>query len=488
MAGRLLLIGELTDDLSELKIGFETLGLTVGTAPDGLAGLEQGREFQPDLVVTEILTNKLSGFELASRIGSGAAGFAAPVIFYTEFYRDEKARRDVLAKYGAIQYFVRPLQKEALKKSVANHFQEFLSGLSAVPIAADTPEPATSAPEVNTVVPQLSRATAAAEKQPANSLSGRPIQPGNPGVASGEVPSRFRAFNPVAQKSSDVAGSKPQAAGAIADEPENQPVVVPAVPIPRSDTAPALPRASKLTPSVLLLPVQEPSGIGRLVQSIPVRIAAVVIVATLALYLVRDRFQGRNNEVPTPSQTPASTQPSPQTHTAVERPAELGSPPAIAPSAAPLAQEPPVAELPKAETEPAKPPLFSTDESKTELDSGKKDETVDSPAPAREQSPSLSIQDVTGSGRGPVLRKMKPIQLSQDMMSSLAASKSVVVRVVIDKAGKVTEVTPLNQEGAAVSLPPDALATIQQWEFSRSRRKGAGEAVKYFSLKVQNPR
>ena len=37
-------------------------------------------------------------------------------------------------------------------------------------------------------------------------------------------------------------------------------------------------------------------------------------------------------------------------------------------------------------------------------------------------------------------------------------------------------------------LPPDALATIEQWEFSRSRRKEAGEAVKYFSLKVQNPR
>jgi hypothetical protein len=82
---------------------------------------------------------------------------------------------------------------------------------------------------------------------------------------------------------------------------------------------------------------------------------------------------------------------------------------------------------------------------------------------------------------------MKPIQLSQDMLSSLAA-KPVVVRVVIDSAGKVTQVAPLNQEGTAVPLPPEALATIEQWEFSRSRRKEAGEAVKYFSLKVQNPR
>jgi len=112
---------------------------------------------------------------------------------------------------------------------------------------------------------------------------------------------------------------------------------------------------------------------------------------------------------------------------------------------------------------------------------------MDSRATARDRSPTLGIQDVTGGGRGPVLRKMKPIQLSQDVLSSLAV-KAVVVRVVIDGDGKVTEVTPLNQEGAAVSLLADALAAIQEWEFSRSRRKDAGEAVKYFSLKVQNPR
>src|SRR5262245_29290055 len=108
MAGRLLLIGELTNELRELKLEFETIGLIVETAPDALAGIEKGTEFQPDLVVTEILLNRLSGFELASRIGRGEAGFAAPVIFYTEFYRDEKARRQVLAKYQAVQYFVRP--------------------------------------------------------------------------------------------------------------------------------------------------------------------------------------------------------------------------------------------------------------------------------------------------------------------------------------------------------------------------------------------
>ena len=137
------------------------------------------------------------------------------------------------------------------------------------------------------------------------------------------------------------------------------------------------------------------------------------------------------------------------------------------------------AELPKASLSSAADLIATADSAKVE--------TEDSPAAARDRSPGLSIQDVTGSGRGPVLRKMKPVQLSQEVLNSLAA-KPVVVRVVIDKAGKVTEVAPLNQEGAAVPLPPEVLATIEQWEFSRSRRKEAGEAVKYFSLKVQSPR
>ncbi|HEU0004496.1 MAG TPA: hypothetical protein VFS12_00780, partial [Terriglobia bacterium] len=161
------------------------------------------------LVVTEILTSRLSGFELASRIGGGAAGFSALVIFYTEFYRDEKARRDVIAKYGAVQYFVRPFQKEELKKSVVAYFQDFLSGLPSASTVESTPEPASSAPEVNPVVPRLSRA-AAAEMQPTSSVSGRPMQPGKLGGFAGGVPPRFRLFSPTGQTpASEIAEPEP---------------------------------------------------------------------------------------------------------------------------------------------------------------------------------------------------------------------------------------------------------------------------------------
>jgi len=495
MAGRLLLIGELSDDLTDLRVTFEGIGLTVEMAPDGLVGLETGKEFQPDLVVTEILTNGLSGFELASRISGGTAGFVSPIIFYTEFYRDEKARREVLGKYRALHYFVRPFQKEALKKSVIAHFQDFISGLPDVPVVESpaVSEPPSTQAEVNSVEPQASRA-AAVEKQATHPPLQQTVQPANLGA----LPGRTRGVGPVEQTAPREAGApKPQAGNTVVDQTENQGArVAGAVPAPRGQPISAPAREFKPREPTLLLPVGEPSGIGRLLQSTPLRIAAAVIVVALALYLVRDLFTGGSDELssersatpelaqpvpPTPvDNTPQSAQPVPPMP--VDNTPQSAPPAPTAITTPPPGQEPPATvESGKGASEPSTPSAAAS----AKTSDVQQNEDADSRV--RERSPGLSIQDVTGSGRGPVLRRMKPVQLSKDMLNNLVA-KAVVVRVVIDREGKVTEVTPLNQEEGAVSLPPEALAAIQQWEFSSSRSKDAGEAVKYFSLKVQKPR
>src|SRR5438876_4866882 len=118
MPRRILIIDPDEDQLTELRLILEEQGCSVETACDGLEGLEKGKLFQPDLVITELLLNRLSGFEVSSRI-AGDAGFQAPVIFYTGFYRDEYARKEVTSKYGAVDYFIKPFQQEALKKAVA---------------------------------------------------------------------------------------------------------------------------------------------------------------------------------------------------------------------------------------------------------------------------------------------------------------------------------------------------------------------------------
>src|SRR5262245_58994774 len=320
MAGRLLLIGGSTDDLLDLKVSFEGIGLVVRLAPDGLAGLETGAEFQPDLVVTEILTSRLSGFELASRIGSGSAGFAAPIIFYTEFYRDERARREVLAKYGAVGYFVRPFQKEALKRAVAAHFQDFLSSPSAVPIDRSDPESPGNATEVTPVAAPLTPVPAAAEPQSTNSSSEEAVRSGMLDGLAAEEPFASEVFE---RELETVAQSETRAAEMRihADHREREPV-------------PSI----SITPGqrTLMLPVQEPSRVRRLLASAAFRVAAVVIVAVLALYLVRHRFQDDGPMESVSSGTVDRVPSSLSTEPPVEPLAQPSPPSADAPSAAPV--------------------------------------------------------------------------------------------------------------------------------------------------------
>lgn len=488
MAGRILLIGESSDDLTELKIDFEEMGLAVMMAPDGLAGIEAGGEFQPDLVVTEILTNRLSGFELASRIASGVTGFAAPVIFYTEFYRDEKARREVLAKYGATQYFVRPFQKEALKKSVIAHFQDFLGSLPRVAVGESNPESKSRATDVQPAAPQLSRAAAAAEKAPAGPTSGRSVQPASQESPVGEVPARVRAFSTEAQPPAQEATQpEPESAATSVGRPGSQPAELAAAMevYPTSKEARAPEEDSAPRERGLLLPVAERSWVSRFLQSSVFRIAALMIIVALALFAVRNQVREMKENTPT-----AQAEPPPASQKPLESPSELASPVAAPSSKTDSASEPAASGEPGSRDErsalstAAPVPIASprpADASTTTAEPGRR--LTAQP----DRSPGLSIRDVTGARKGPVLRRMKLPQLSPEMLQSLAV-KAVVVRVVIDDAGKVTEVTPLNQDGGAVTLPPDALAAIQQWEFSRSRSKADGEAVKYYSLKVQNPR
>src|SRR5262249_9600760 len=56
---------------------------------------------------------------------------------YTGFYRDERARKEVVLKYGASGYFVKPFQLQALKRAIA---RELGLGNETRTPAAEVPE------------------------------------------------------------------------------------------------------------------------------------------------------------------------------------------------------------------------------------------------------------------------------------------------------------------------------------------------------------
>jgi CheY-like chemotaxis protein len=443
MAGRILLVGEPDNELTELKISLESLGLEVQTAPDGLAALESGKEFQPDLVISEILTSRLSGFELSSRIGNGTAGFSAPVVFYTEFYRDEKARREVLAKYGAIHYFLKPFQKEILKKAVVTHFQDFLAQREAAVEALKREKAEKAAPA------QASRAVASADSGP----------PALPGPAKNEV----RAPNVEAQ--SGVNGFYPE-----------WPSVMPTVTGPseaslvndggeRREQSIDIPAAAD-SESKTMFTTAPDSAMLRLLRSRHVWAIVALIVLAMGIHFFRRASVLKTQETAPPPTVDSQIEiPKPA------QPAQTGEsaqPSLNSSSSSPgtLADESPSAE-PSQSTAPEVP------------DTGQPDRV---PTVRRQSSLDIDISDVTGAGRGPYLRRMKRPVLPAEMLQTLS-ERPLVVRIVVNESGNVQEVVPLNPEIG--ELPAPVLAAIQDWRFSRISGTDQTTALKYYSFRAK---
>lgn len=474
MAGRLLIVGEVDDNLRQLTMELQVLGLSVEAASDGLAAIELGAKFQPDLVVTEILTSRLSGFELALRVRNGTAGFSAPVIFYTEFYRDEKARRDVLAKYRATHYFVRPFQKEALKKAIAANFEEFLRSVAAQAGSAVTEESAASESDA---LPPLMLAAAAAERAPQTAAPAITARPGSvaPGVPSAQdFPLRFLDIEAQPATSEELPADKTVVETSEPDSKSREEASLqrPRL-LPDEATAPTESGSEQNVSSRPILAT--PAGSGLLRHATAFRAAVFIVAVVVGLYFLWAHFRlsgndpqsvAKTSEAPKPA---SSVVPTPQSDPVV--PADSAVPQPVTSS---LSQE-------SKETTTETPKGAVSD-----VSAGLHPPTAQALKPLEPQLPSVGIRDVTGARKGPILRKMKAPEFTAEELE-LLQSKALVVRIVIDGAGKVTEVTPLNQQDNSPGLSPHTLAAIQRWEFS-SRKKAGGEAVKYYSFKAQGGR
>src|SRR5262245_10306163 len=80
MSARVLIIDPDADQLTSLKFALQEEGYSVEVARDGMEGFAKFKELQPNLVITELMMDGLSGFELSSRITSSDE-FRPPVFF-----------------------------------------------------------------------------------------------------------------------------------------------------------------------------------------------------------------------------------------------------------------------------------------------------------------------------------------------------------------------------------------------------------------------
>lgn len=105
---------------------------------NGLERYQMGKQFKLDSVITEILANRSSGFELSQTIAARSE-FSASVIFYSSLYRDLEAPNEVVAKYSAQCYFAKPVELKDLTQAIAALFNKTATGDSALAKFRESP-------------------------------------------------------------------------------------------------------------------------------------------------------------------------------------------------------------------------------------------------------------------------------------------------------------------------------------------------------------
>lgn len=116
----LLLVDDTAANL-DFKLGLlEPAGYAVHTAAGGHEALALLRRERFDLVVSDVMMDRGSGFDLLAAVRSSPALHALPFVFLTATARDEASRRRGL-ELGADAYLLRPIEPEALLAALRLH-------------------------------------------------------------------------------------------------------------------------------------------------------------------------------------------------------------------------------------------------------------------------------------------------------------------------------------------------------------------------------
>jgi len=118
------LILSIDDDqeiLSLIERLLTTSGYRVMTADSGLKGLEVIDKVKPNLVLLDIKMPGMDGYAVCSRLQENSETAYIPVIFVTALGEEQDKARAF--SVGAVDYLVKPIQKDTLLESVQKHIK-----------------------------------------------------------------------------------------------------------------------------------------------------------------------------------------------------------------------------------------------------------------------------------------------------------------------------------------------------------------------------
>lgn len=114
----------IVDDNAEIRFAVKNLfvdSYQIKTANDGVDGLEKALDLQPDIIISDVLMPKLSGFDMCEKLKRNLNTSHIPILLLTAL--DSEEDRTIAFKHGADSYCTKPFNAEMLKARIENLFK-----------------------------------------------------------------------------------------------------------------------------------------------------------------------------------------------------------------------------------------------------------------------------------------------------------------------------------------------------------------------------
>ena len=120
---RILVIDDEPSVTRSVKLNLENLGsYEVRTENQACDALDTARQFQPDLILLDVMMPKMDGGEVAAQLRADPLLGSTPIVFMTALLTtDETEGRE--AVIGGLNYLAKPVDLAELTKCIEHHLQ-----------------------------------------------------------------------------------------------------------------------------------------------------------------------------------------------------------------------------------------------------------------------------------------------------------------------------------------------------------------------------
>lgn len=118
MSKKILVVDDSSSNVLLLQNFFEDEGYEVQTSEGGKATYRIIKNFEPDIILLDLMMPKITGFEMFEYIKSEQKTAHIPVVFITA--NKDKAEKIKAMEMGAKAYFTKPLNFDEILSSVDN--------------------------------------------------------------------------------------------------------------------------------------------------------------------------------------------------------------------------------------------------------------------------------------------------------------------------------------------------------------------------------